>query len=265
MSLRALSEALSHNRQKLTLVVTGAGISLASGIPTFRGTDPGAIWAKDVLRLGTYGFFRQDPAASWKWYLETFDKAREAQPNPAHRALTKLGQWQQNEGGELTIVTQNVDLLHESAGSDPIKVHGSLDRVRCSKTNCELGAPAGSIPRTDVNFDAFLADPIKKNVPRCTKCQALLRQHVLWFDETYDSHKAYAHERAVRASMKASLVVFVGTSFAVGITDEILYNSASRGAPIYSIDPRGDCPESDAHLIRAKAEDVLPVLANSVQ
>src|SRR5262245_27927002 len=75
------------------LVVTGAGISLASGIPTFRGTDPGAVWKRDVTELGTVRYFEEEPEGSWSWYLSRFDSVRDAKPNPGHHALAALERW----------------------------------------------------------------------------------------------------------------------------------------------------------------------------
>ena len=72
------------------LVVTGAGISLASGIPTFRGTDPGAVWKRDVTELGTVRYFEEEPEGSWSWYLSRFDSVRDAKPNAGHHALAEL-------------------------------------------------------------------------------------------------------------------------------------------------------------------------------
>src|SRR4051794_24017544 len=102
----SLADALERTRG-LTLVVTGAGVSLASGIPTFRGTDVGAIWKKDVTELGTRAYFEEDPAGSWSWYLARFDAAVGAVPNPAHQALVALERWQRGRGGRFLLVTQN--------------------------------------------------------------------------------------------------------------------------------------------------------------
>ena len=127
------------------VVVTGAGVSLASGIPTFRGTDPGAVWKRDVTELGTNRYFEEDPAGIWSWYTSRFDIVLDKQPNPAHRALAAIERWQVARGGRFLLVTQNVDPLHERAGSERlVKVHGSADRVRCSRHRCVHGAPHGS-------------------------------------------------------------------------------------------------------------------------
>ena len=84
-----LAAALDDRDGKL-LVVTGAGVSLASGIPTFRGTDPGAIWKSNLTELATFAFFQSDPVESWRFYLDRFDLVRDARPNPAHRALAAI-------------------------------------------------------------------------------------------------------------------------------------------------------------------------------
>src|SRR5262249_14007269 len=110
----------------LILVLTGAGISLASGIPTFRGTDTAAVWASDVMELGTYAYFLRNPVKSWEWYRKRFAIAAGAKPNAAHFALAELEKWQAARSGKFLLVTQNIDNLHEMAGSrELVKVHGS--------------------------------------------------------------------------------------------------------------------------------------------
>src|SRR6185503_9996402 len=132
---------------------------------TFRGTDPGAVWAHDVTELGTHSFFRRDPTTSWSWYLRRFDKLGGAQPNPAHHALAALERWQVARGREFLLVTQNVDTLHDQAGSQKlVHVHGRADRVRCSRRDCEHGAPKGSLPRTDALQAPFLREPTFDNL-----------------------------------------------------------------------------------------------------
>jgi hypothetical protein len=142
------SNATHTARRSSIVVTTGAGISLASGIPTFRGQDPGAVWKRDVTELGTFRYFREDPAGSWRWYMSRFDLVFAARPNAAHQALAALQTWQMGADGSFLLITQNIDTLHEQAGSlDLVKVHGSADRVRCAREGCLLGAPKGSLAR----------------------------------------------------------------------------------------------------------------------
>src|SRR4051812_32998470 len=105
-----LVEALRAERGIL-LVLTGAGVSLASGIPTFRGSDPNAIWKRDVAEMGTQRYFQRDPVGSWTWYAKRFEGALGARPNPAHLALAALERWQVGRGGDYLLVAQNIDTL----------------------------------------------------------------------------------------------------------------------------------------------------------
>ena len=215
------------------VVVTGAGVSHASGIPTFRGTDPGAVWKRDVTELGTNRYFEEDPAGSWTWYTSRFDMVLEKRPNPAHYALAAIERWHVARGGRFLLVTQNVDPLHERAGSKRlVKVHGSADRVRCSRPGCVHGAPSGSLSRAETDVRAFHAEPVAANVPRCPVCGALLRQHVLWFDEFYDEHRDYQWERVVEAAQTMDACLFVGTSFSVGVTDLFLHGGLTAQAAV---------------------------------
>ena len=255
--LEALTRACAETRG-LILVVTGAGVSLASGIPTFRGNDPDAVWHNDVFKLGTIEYFRRHPAASWQWYLSRFEAALAARPNPAHFALAALERWQKERGGRFLLVTQNVDVLHEHAGSrELVKVHGSLDRVRCSRVGCDLGAPSGTLARSAVDLETFQANPVPHLLPHCPACGALVRQHVLWFDEYYEDHRDYQYPRVLQSSYDASMVVFVGTSFAVGVTDMVMEAALERDVPVFSVDPAGLRPHPRVHVVAAPAEEAL--------
>jgi NAD-dependent deacetylase len=249
------------------LVVTGAGISLASGIPTFRGTDPGAVWKHDVLEMATDQYFRRHPVESWRWYCSRFDRVSEAMPNPAHASLADLERWQGDRGGEFLLVTQNTDTLHRKAGSQRlVEVHGRSDRVRCSSQSCRLGAPRGSLPRPSEQLARFLASPCDELLPRCSECEGILRPHVLWFDEFYQDHDDYQWERVHDAVERAELVLFVGTSFSVGVTELVLQSSGYRGVPIYSIDPGAhEAPYSYVRLVREPAEVLLPALVRELR
>ena len=255
-----LFQALSGVGAGYLVVVTGAGISLASGIPTFRGNDPDAVWSKSVMEMGTRSYFMSDPVGSWSWYLSRFDQVLEKQPNPAHTALARMERWQQGRGGEFVLVTQNVDPLHERAGSEAlVKVHGSADRARCIKDGCVNAAPSGSVARDTLDLTRFMAEPSREALPRCTVCNGLLRQHVLWFDEYYQEHNDYQWERVMDAAARADVMLFVGTSFAVGVTSLFLESAIKRSVPALSIDPGVDAtPHPWVLSLPEKAEELLP-------
>ena len=260
-ALRALTGLFDAHAHGHILVVTGAGISLASGIPTFRGQDPGAVWKKDVTELGTFRYFSQDPVGSWRWYLSRFERTLGAKPNPAHAALVTLEDYCAGKGGDMLLVTQNIDGLHRQAGSSNlIEVHGRADRLRCPRQGCAHGAPEGSLPRTEFALDKFLAEPSAATLPRCPHCHAVMRQHVLWFDEYYDSHRDYQWPRVLQAATSCEAVLFVGTSFSVGVTDLILRAVLARAVPVLSIDPSATAPLQAVASLRVRAEEILPAL-----
>lgn len=258
----ALAEALRGARRGLVVAITGAGVSAGSGLPTFR-SGPDAIWRRDDVETGTEAFFRERPVEHWRWYLERFRGILDARPNPAHHALAALERWQAGHGGRFLLVTQNIDTLHEQAGSEAlIKVHGTADRFRCSRVGCRWGAPAGSIPRAEVDVAPFEDDPSPETVPRCPECGALLRAHALFFDELYDGHADYGFERVRRAFEEMALALFAGTSFAVGVTELALRSALFQKVPAYSVDPAGESSDHPLaptlHTLAAPAEELLP-------
>jgi NAD-dependent deacetylase len=255
-----LAAAIRETRG-LFLTVTGAGISLASGIPTFRGSDPGAVWKRDVTELGTVRYFSEEPEGSWSWYLKRFENVLGAKPNPAHDALVAIERWRAGHKAPFILVTQNIDGLHRMAGSrELVEVHGAADRVRCSSHGCKYGAPSGSLARSSIDLGPFLARPTRENVPRCPECGEFLRQHVLWFDEFYNGHDDYQWKRVLDAAASATLVLFVGTSFSVGVTELVLTQARERSVPVFNVDPGGQAM-SGVTLLREPCEVLLPRVA----
>jgi NAD-dependent deacetylase len=182
--LTAAIAAIHEARPRSTVVLTGAGVSADSGIPTFRGE--GGLWrnyrAED---LATPEAFARDPLLVWQWYEWRRSIVRNAQPNAAHLAIARLP--------NCLVVTQNVDGLHHRAGStDVIELHGNLFRARCV--------------REEIRRDAV--EPFEDLPPHCD-CGALLRPDVVWFGELLP---AGAFERAARAVRDAELLLVIGTS-----------------------------------------------------
>jgi NAD-dependent deacetylase len=266
--IQILGSALEELGPGSLAVVTGAGISQASGIPTFRGTDPEAIWRQSDVALATFEYFRRDPVGQWQWYLQRFEAVAAAEPNPAHTALVELEAWHTLRGGSFNLVTQNIDTLHEAAGTrSMIKIHGTSDRVRCSQVGCSRGSPVGSLVATEVRFDDFIASPSKQNLPRCPECGSILRAHVLFFDEYYGEHQDYRFAEAEEIARTADLMIFIGTSFSVGITDIFLRAGILKRIPVFSIDPGGQrsSPWPDLTVLPSDAEELLPEICRHLE
>jgi len=246
------------------VVVTGAGISLASGIPTFRGQDPDAVWSETVLEMGTWRFFLRQPVKQWSWYLRRFDGCRSASPNAGHTALADLEQMIP----QLQIITQNVDGLHTAAGSTSVmEVHGAARYLRCTNRHCVNGEPRGLVEWDESLFSAFRANPCRETLPRCPKCRKFLRPHVLWFDENYQSHESYRFSEALSALDQMTCCIFIGTSFAVGITEQAVFSATIAPLPTFVIDP-GPLPEfleEYAIHFREASETFLPRLIEGMK
>jgi NAD-dependent deacetylase len=190
-SLDDVTQWIEANSPSRIAVLTGAGISAESGIPTFRGA--GGLWENyRAEELATPEAFGRDPATVWRWYEWRRSIVRQAQPNLAHVALSALERVLPPRGS-VTVITQNVDELHRRAGSQNlIELHGSIFRVRCIRH--QEPRPA---------LDPFVDLP-----PRC-ECGSLLRPDVVWFGEPLPE-RALA-EAAERVS-EADLLLIVGTS-----------------------------------------------------
>lgn len=242
------------------VVITGAGVSVASGIAPFR-KSPDAVWEQNLTERGTLRYFLDHPSEAWAWYDQRFSDLTDKEPNSAHEALVQIERWCISEEIEMTLITQNVDRLHLKAGSENvIEIHGRSDRARCTSHHCDLGSSKGSIDRRKLSFDLFKLKPTDENLPCCPQCQSLVRPHVLWFDETYDSHQDYQYTKAVHALENADLIIAIGTSFSVGITELALYCAELYGSMIWGIDLGEDLEVGVDEWVIGKAEEIIPLL-----
>src|SRR5206468_8132693 len=166
------------------LVLTGAGVSAESGIPTFRGKD--GYWRNlDPAKLATPEAFERDPKLVWEWYHERRQRIRSAQPNAAHEAIAKLAE----HANDFLLVTQNVDDLHTRAGISKkkmVQIHGDIFVTRCSRCDFLYAGRGGSPepPATRAVGRLRSIAPTLENdadVPRCPECDALMRPGVVWF------------------------------------------------------------------------------------
>ena len=184
------------------VVLSGAGMSAESGIPTFRDRGTG-LWARfDPQALATPEAFRRDPETVWAWYESRRHSVSRAVPNAGHLALTALAARAQVES--LTIVTQNVDDLHERAGAKAVlHLHGSLFAPRCFDCGRAFGGHAAAPEQGPEDNTTRLAPP------RCATCNGLIRPGVVWFGEGLPEA---AWLEALRTIERADLLLVVGTS-----------------------------------------------------
>jgi NAD-dependent deacetylase len=224
-------------------VLTGAGVSAESGLPTFRG--PGGIWEGErAEELATPGAFARDPVKVWRFYEWRREKVREARPNEGHVALARL----EEVLPRMTLVTQNVDGLHRAAGSRrPVELHGNIMRDRCS--GCSTVTPAASGP--------FASLP-----PRCPLCGALLRPDVVWFGEMLPPE---AWQAAEKAAEESAVFLVVGTSSVVAPASSLGLLAARAGAHLFEINPEATpiAPLAEG-VFRTSASEVLAALAKAL-
>ena len=232
--LKHLLESSMISGGRIT-VLTGAGISAESGIPTFRG--PEGYWTVgsrvyQPQEMATYQMFQQNPRAVWQWYLYRLGICRKAEPNQGHLALVEM---EQHFAGRFTLVTQNVDNLHRRCGQsneNTYEIHGNIQCVRCAN-NCHddlLPIPSAvsvktkNAPISEAEWEAL----------HCTRCGHLLRPHVLWFDEAYDETH-YRYESTLEAGRKTDLLFVVGTSGATNLPNQLVAEVYHRGGVIIDI------------------------------
>jgi NAD-dependent deacetylase len=224
-------------------VLTGAGMSAESGIATFRDAQTG-LWSRfDPAQLASAEGFRANPSLVWDWYAERRAGVRRAQPNAGHLALAAF---ERQHRGRVTVVTQNVDDLHQRAGStDVIRLHGDilqdiwLDVGRC-QPHCDLTRVQGDSP------------------PRCANCGNMLRPGVVWFGEMLPAD-ALANAQLLAES--CDLMLVVGTSGAVYPAAGLAHLARRAGGKVVIVNPEASEIDDEAHLLlRGTAARMLPLL-----
>ncbi len=239
--------ALARSAQRVT-VLTGAGMSAESGVPTFRDAETG-LWAHyDPMQLATPQAFARDPATVWAWYLWRFVRLRGVEPNAGHRALAE---WSRRTA--VRIVTQNVDDLHERAGSAVLAhLHGSLLAFRCAV--CAMPYAGAVVPPPE---------PVASmQPPSCGSCGGPIRPGVVWFGEALPTGP---YDAAVEACRESDLVLVVGTSGIVYPAAALPEVALAARVPVLEINPEPTgLTDAATHSWRTTAAVGLPALVAAV-
>ena len=234
--MNELREVIAKARR--IVAFTGAGISVESGIPTFRG--PGGLWRKFKPEdLATAGAFERDPKLVWEWYDSRRQNMAKAKPNPGHHALAEL----ERRTPEFTLITQNIDGLHDRGGSrNIVKLHGDIWMLRCTVCGRE---------REDFRT------PLPDLPPYC-ECGGLLRPAVVWFGEFLPPG---VWSKAEFAASRADVFLTIGTSAVVYPAAGLIDVAKMGGATTVEINPQATSYSGDLdHSLRGPAGEILPKL-----
>lgn len=249
----ALLRAAIDDAQPIA-ALTGAGVSAESGIPTFRGA--GGLWqGYRAEELATPEAFQRDAAKVWEWYHWRRGLVLEAEPNPAHEALAELERVHE----PFTLITQNVDGLHQRAGSRRVvELHGNIHHARC--TDCGHVAPLrDDAPGADGSDGADGADGADRHgIVACDRCGAWTRPHIVWFGEMLPEQP---WQEAHVAAASAAVLLVVGTSAAVYPAAGLVDVTATAGGAVVEVNPEQTALSSRATFsLREPAGVVLPTL-----
>jgi NAD-dependent deacetylase len=246
MSVSIPAELISQLRTANHLVVmTGAGVSAESGVPTFRDAQTG-LWAKyEPTELATPQAFSRDPKLVWEWYVWRKGKVEGVLPNAGHHALVEL----QKLASKLTLITQNVDGLHQQAGSDSvIELHGSIMRAKCFEQN---------------HIADEWPDDSQQQPPICKSCGSLMRPDVVWFNE---SLPAKSLQSAAEASRNCDVFFSIGTSSVVHPAAALAVSAAESGATLVEINPNTTPLTHQAdYVLQGASGVILPAIVNCLK
>ena len=266
--LNVFREATQQARQ--ITILTGAGISAESGIPTFRGKE--GYWtvgskAYHPQEMATHAMFCQQPLEVWQWYCYRRSICANAQPNAGHKALVQLEEILEDR---FSLVTQNVDGLHLRAGNSlprTFQIHGNINTMRCSN---ECTRVLSAIP------DFIPVTPVSKSTAKellerllCPLCQQRMRPHVLWFDESYDE-TFFRFESSIKLAQQTDLLIIVGTSGATTLPNHIVQLVLQKGGLVFDVNTEpnlfGDlASQNQGHALQGPSGSILPELVAAIR
>lgn len=229
-------------KARSVVVLTGAGVSAESGVPTFRGQE--GLWRNyNPQELATPEAFNKDPTLVWEWYDWRRGLIAPLEPNPAHLAIAEL----EKRSPSFLLITQNIDGLHKKGGSKQmLELHGNIWNVRC--------VAEGNVTE---NHDVPL-----QNIPPMCSCGAMLRPHIVWFGESLDPHILHQSLQAIEA---CDFLIVAGTSAVVQPSASFPIMARERGATVLEVNME---PTPISSLVNAslfgKAGELLPQLVASL-
>ncbi len=245
-----LISELAHliRRRQPCVALTGAGVSTESGIPDFR--SPTGLWAEfDPHEYATIEAFRADPEKVWRFYAPRISMLVDAEPNPAHFALAEL----ERRGLVRAVITQNIDFLHERAGSrEIVEVHGSIRASTCP--HCGTASGLGSVVKW---IEEHPGEP-----PRCISCAAVLKPDVVFFGELLPEREI---DRAYALARSAGLMLVVGSSLEVFPVAGLPQETLRSGGQVVIVN-RGPTPLDDRAAVKldGSAGEILSALVEEL-
>ncbi|MEQ8222035.1 MAG: Sir2 family NAD-dependent protein deacetylase [Candidatus Eremiobacterota bacterium] len=266
-----LEELLHSFKDKgFVTVLTGAGISAESNIPTFRG--PEGYWKIGSRNyypqeMATHRMFSLSPYEVWKWYLYRRYICNHAKANKGHLAIVKL---EQNLKDRFSLITQNVDGLHIRAGNSrerTCEIHGNINLMRCSRecTDKTFAIPAGmEFDHKDRELSSR-----EKSLLICPECLTLARPHILWFDECYDEIH-YKFETSISITEKTDLLIVIGTTGNTTLPSRIITTVMKKNRPVIVIDPFENEVTSmieqydRGYYLSCKSGEIVPEICDTV-
>jgi len=219
-SKKQLLQRIAKGEGKIT-ILTGAGISAESGIPTFRGPEGYWTVGSEVYHpqeMATFQMFSQIPEEVWKWYLYRMGVCKGAQPNDGHKALVDMENVFKDR---FALITQNIDGLHLSAGNSlqrTYQIHGNVFHMRCALECSEEVYPIPETVSPKTKEEQLTAQDIQ--ALRCPLCGARTRPHVLLFDESYNEHH-YHFYSSMALAQETTLLIIVGTAGATNLPNQV--------------------------------------------
>lgn len=251
-------------RAKRMVVLTGAGVSVSSGIPTYRGSD--GTWTMGSenytpQEIATKRMYSKRTKECWDYFSDRFVMCRNAKPNASHLAIVELEKLFRERDQCFTLVSQNIDNLHRRAGSSDgvlCEIHGNLTYVRCTNNDC-------TGPNL-IERDTRTHHKRGERTPACPTCSSPLRPHVLFFDESY-CERLYKSATVQAAVAKCDLLVVVGTMCTTSLPNRIVAVCGRRGVPVIDINPNPNHHLACAPLLQliAKSDQALPNIVRALR